>query len=126
MLSSLSEAMRQSELRAIGIESYLVKPVKQSRLFECLLDVMGHTAAIRGSAPPLDILPEKPPESGSPAPFLRILLVEDNRVNQRVALAQLHKLGFAAHAVDNGLEALEALKQAAYDVVLMDLSLIHI
>jgi CheY-like chemotaxis protein len=48
MLSSLSEAMRQSELRAIGIESYLVKPVKQSRLFECLLDVMGHTAAIRG------------------------------------------------------------------------------
>jgi len=120
MLSSLSEAMRQSELRAIGIESYLVKPVKQSRLFECLLDVMGHTAAIRGSAPPLDILPEKPPESGSPAPFLRILLVEDNRVNQRVALAQLHKLGFAAHAVDNGLEALEALKQAAYDVVLMD------
>jgi two-component system, sensor histidine kinase and response regulator len=120
MLSSLSEAMGQGELKAIGIESYLVKPVKQSRLFECLLEVIGQATNLRDPGPVLDTTSGAPPDVFPPVPALRILMAEDNRVNQRVALAQLHKLGFTAHAVENGLEALEALKKATYDVLLMD------
>jgi signal transduction histidine kinase len=57
-----------------------------------------------------------PPHPGTP----RVLLAEDNRVNQRLTLAQLSKLGYRADVVMNGQEALDALEGVAYDVILMD------
>jgi CheY-like chemotaxis protein/HPt (histidine-containing phosphotransfer) domain-containing protein len=58
-------------------------------------------------------------EPGS-APLGRVLVVEDNRINQRVAVAMLETLGYAADTVENGLEALEACEKTRYDAILMD------
>jgi len=62
----------------------------------------------------------KPQEPAEPAPRMRVLVVEDNPVSQKIALLQLEKLGHRADGVSNGLEALTALEKLPYDVVLMD------
>jgi two-component system sensor histidine kinase/response regulator len=117
ILTSLGHVMTQKELKEIGIDAYLVKPVKQSRLFDCLVDVVGDTMADHvfvKAAAPIAPLPDMAPGR------VRILLAEDNSVNQKVALAQFKKLGFSAEAVGNGLEAVQALDDIAYDIIFMD------
>ena len=118
LLSSLGNRINREELKAAGIDDCLVKPVKQSLLFDSLATVMGNTAAgslIRAKKvlPPTSIL-------ASATQKLRILLAEDNTVNQQVALGLLKKLGYRADAVADGTEVLEALKGIRYDVILMD------
>jgi CheY-like chemotaxis protein len=118
ILTSLGQMLTSAELRAAGIDAYLVKPVKQSRLFDCLVNVMGRAAVentfVRSATPAADS------PAAAPASRLRILLAEDNSINQKVALGQLQKLGHSADAVGNGLEALDALNQISYDVIFMD------
>ncbi len=104
MMTSLGRRLNPEEVQAGGIAACLVKPPRQIRLRECLeqaLSPAAPTAAMDGITP-------------------RILLAEDNAVNQRVALAQLKKLGHEADAVSNGTEVLEALQKTRYDIVLMD------
>jgi signal transduction histidine kinase/DNA-binding response OmpR family regulator len=105
-----------------GIGAYLTKPVTQSRLFDCLLGMMNGEVAI---LPPLpaSVRPavQRKPVAGVALPAQgRILIVEDNTANQKVALRQIAKLGYQADAVANGLEALEALARHPYALVLMD------
>jgi two-component system sensor histidine kinase/response regulator len=91
--------------------------VKQSRLFDCLADVMGPMTAGAVVARPTPVAPALAAPGGAK---LRILLAEDNRVNQKVAIGQLLKLGYTADIAANGLEVLEALRQIQYDVIFMD------
>jgi PAS domain S-box-containing protein len=94
----------------------LAKPVRASQLYNALVRVVasdGHAAA--GVASAVDDTREASP--------LRILLAEDNAVNQKVALRLLERLGYRADVVSNGLEALEALERRQYDVVLMDVQM---
>jgi len=123
ILTSLGEQPDAAELEAAGIEAYLVKPIKQSRLFDCLVKVMGkpHLEEGRGKEPPSasSQIDESPP-SLRPVRKVRVLLAEDNIINQKVALKQLSKLGFTADAVANGLEVLQELERIPYDIVLMD------
>jgi len=116
LLSSLG----QREL--IGGESpfvaHLTKPAKPARIFEVL-------AAIFRAGPD----PAGPRQSTSPfprrdtAPGGQILLVEDNTVNQKVALMMLEKLGFRADVAANGNEAIAALRRQAYSIILMDMQM---
>jgi signal transduction histidine kinase/DNA-binding response OmpR family regulator len=97
--------------REAGYVHMIVEPVVQSSLFNVLL------AALQGRVE--KTAPERPP-AASPPRSERVLLVEDNPVNQRLALKQLSKLGFTATAVDNGRDALVALASQAFDLILMD------
>jgi two-component system sensor histidine kinase/response regulator len=115
MLSSLGEQLEQEQLRSVGINACLVKPAKQSCLFNCIADALGAKRAANGET----IAKEN---SNTPlAPHKgRILLAEDNTINQDVALGQLDRLGYTADVVSNGREALDAIERSQYDIVLMD------
>jgi two-component system sensor histidine kinase/response regulator len=120
ILTSMGYMHTQDELTAAGVDAYLVKPVKQSRLFDCLVDVLGKAAAEHAFIKkPRDSEPVKAAPIAT-ASGARILLAEDNIVNQKVALAQLKGLGFMADAVANGHEVISALKQVPYDLIFMD------
>jgi CheY-like chemotaxis protein len=118
MLTSLGQGVDSGQLAALGIHACLVKPVKQSRLFDCLADAVGSAprSQNRTATTPEVTIPRELPSRSQ----LQILVVEDNDVNQKVALAQLQKLGYAADSAANGLKAVEAVDRLHYDVILMD------
>ncbi|HYM60668.1 MAG TPA: PAS domain S-box protein, partial [Thermoanaerobaculia bacterium] len=104
--------------RSAGFKAVLIKPVKQSFLFETLLELLasGKEERVR----PAEAPSVAASATSSPRKKLRVLVAEDNHINQKVALGQLHKLGYPADAVANGLEVLEALERIPYGLVLMD------
>jgi PAS domain S-box-containing protein len=106
-----------------GVAGCLTKPVRQSQLFECLISALNSAPADPGQSPSLHAV--RQPNKGellAPVPMSGklILVVEDNIVNQKIAILQLRKLGYRSDAVANGREAIEALTQIPYDLVLMD------
>jgi PAS domain S-box-containing protein len=118
ILTSLGKMMTTEEFKAAGIDAYLVKPVKQSRLFDAVVTTMQAATAdgLGGAAEP-----DRPALPLDPSlPQLRIIVAEDNDVNTKVALGQLHRLGYGARAVTNGFEVLEALEDDPCDVIFMD------
>jgi two-component system sensor histidine kinase/response regulator len=120
-LTSLGQTCSAEELKLAGIDTHLVKPVKQSRLFDCLVNAMGK-APVRDAAAKSD-LPAAPTDSSQVEPQprkTRILLAEDNEINQLIALGLLRKLGYKADTVANGLAALDALNLVPYDIIFMD------
>lgn len=115
MLTTLLNRLPTQTMKATGIAACLVKPIRQSRLLECLVDVMSASGALSTSESGPEIPVTAVQESN-----VRILLAEDNPVNQRVALKQLKKLGFSADSVSNGNEVLSALQKVPYDIIIMD------
>jgi len=121
MLTSLGLRLDAEAWRSAGIDAYLVKPVKESRLFDCLATVMAETTIPAAGHPDALHAAGAPGRARALNPkHVRILMAEDNVVNQKVGLRQLKKLGYSADAVANGMEAVEALKRIPYDIVLMD------
>jgi len=117
MLTSLGQRPEE-ELGSSAIFSCLTKPVKKMQLFEAIQRLMSLTVERPSESPREKVFGDYSVASESKK--LRVLLAEDNVVNQRVALSQLSKLGYAASAVANGLEALKALEEFPYQLVLMD------
>ena len=125
ILTSLGQRGHAAAARAAGVAGYLTKPVREGHLKRCLATVLsgGSTAGDESGT------------SGQPARPLvtrhtliearshsraRILLAEDNEVNQRIAVKILERIGCRVDVAVNGLKALEALEASSYDLVLMD------
>jgi CheY-like chemotaxis protein len=119
MLTSMALRERAQELKEAGFAAWLTKPVRPLPLYNALVGVLTGPEAAVGSATPT--IPEA--EALPALPPMRVLVAEDNSVNQKVAVRILAKLGARADAVGNGLEALEALARVPYDVVLMDVQM---
>jgi two-component system sensor histidine kinase/response regulator len=122
-LSPLGHTPSHEKTKAAGIDAVLSKPVKQSNLFDCLVAVIGNAATSGYSLPKTTVATAKSILSDglrAALPSMRILLAEDNAVNQKVALAMLEKLGCSADAVADGFEVLDALNRIPYSLILMD------
>ena len=100
--------------------AYLAKPLRQSHLFDTLIGLLAKEAVTKPVAPTGG--PRLDPGMAARHP-LRILLAEDNVVNQKLALRLLQQMGYRADLASNGLEAVESVERQAYDVVLMDVQM---
>ena len=111
---------REAQVESEGFAAYLHKPIKPSQLFDALVSVLAeqpvHVAA--RETPRSEIVPDMARRHP-----LRILLAEDNVVNQKVALRLLGQMGYRADVAANGLEAIDAVGRQVYDVVLMDVQM---
>jgi len=117
MLTSSGQFGDSTRCRALGIGAYLTKPIRQADLYIAMCDTLQAHAA-----------PRKPDHAAvdaaeQPVQRARILLAEDNIVNQRVAVGLLTRRGHSVEVANNGLEALEKLEKGSYDVVLMDIQM---
>jgi PAS domain S-box-containing protein len=119
MMTSIGQPGDGRAARNAGFAAYLTKPVKSQHLHDCLALALGRRADPAAGAAPL-ITRHTIAEAKATSGKARILVVEDNRVNQIVILAMLRKTGYTADVVANGREALAALTTSRYDLVLMD------
>jgi len=117
LLSSVGQ-LATDEPRDAAVAAILSKPLKLSHLRDRLLESVGDSTEPEATTSPLERT-----ATVVATPPLRILLAEDNEVNQKVALRLLRRLGHHADVASNGREALERLEQTAYDVVLMDVQM---
>ncbi len=131
MLTSAGQSGDAARCRELGLAAYLSKPVSHKMLFEVVSRILG--APPPGEGRSGDSNAETPAGAGSAAPrlitrhsireeqtMLHILLAEDNPVNQKLAVLMLEKRGHRVTVANDGQEAVEAVQQGRFDVVLMD------
>ncbi len=121
MLTSIGYQELRKKQEGVKLAGIMTKPVKRTQLFDALTKILGQST-------------DDPQEVETPSVFrnsrvehldpnLRILLAEDNQINQKVALRTLERLGYRADAVGDGVEVLTSLRRQVYDVVLMDVQM---
>ena len=120
LLSSVGKRDDAKLAREAGIDGYLTKPVSLSNLFECLALLMGE--ASKGDDSNSFVTLHKLAELKSQT-RLRVLVADDNHINQKVVASLLENMGHRAEVVGNGKQAVEAYQYIPYDVVLMDLQM---
>ncbi|MCA9087735.1 MAG: response regulator [Planctomycetaceae bacterium] len=115
MLTSLDCDQDIARCTELGIRSYLVKPIKQSELFDAIMEVLtgqGHRLRSKRAA-----LPESTLSS------MRILLAEDSLPNQKLACGLLERWGHSVTVASNGQQAVDLVQQQEFDVILMDVQM---
>jgi signal transduction histidine kinase/CheY-like chemotaxis protein len=120
MLTSAGHRGDAARCQELGVSAYLLKPIRQSELREAIARVLG--AREQKGAIPL-ITRYSLHDAREPSSSLRVLLAEDNLVNQRLASRMLEKRGHSVVVAGNGLEALEALEKESFDLVFMDVQM---
>ncbi len=120
MVSAFSREEVMKEAAGAGVGAYLLKPVNQSILFDTIMELFGHKATrsllveaqgLRGSA-------ELRARAGA-----RVLVAEDNNINQQVARELLEQAGIKVTLVGNGLEAVAAVRSQPWDLVILDIQM---
>ena len=114
MLTSDGRSEHLARCRALGVDAYLVKPVSQTTLLQAIGSALDQEAVVA---------PEKPAAPRDTSPGLRVLVAEDNRVNQVYILNLLKKEGHMVTLAHNGREAVAAFGREPFDVVLMDVQM---
>ena len=120
-IAGIGEEINREAFRAAGVQAVVSKPVGQSDLFDALTVAFAQDA-IPLARPAADL--QSRPRSVSVTPEMKkrvkVLLAEDNFLNAKLTMQQLLKLGYEADSVGNGLDAVEAIENNAYNIVLMD------
>ncbi|MBC1295847.1 response regulator, partial [Nostoc sp. UCD122] len=133
ILTSINQRAQLQRALKIGFAAYLVKPVKPSRLLDTIMNILKTQpqpeegskgrrldATTKISSTETSSIPTSSAPNPSTQFQLKILLAEDNLVNQKVALKQLQSLGYKADVAANGEEVLQLLEKIPYDLILMD------
>ena len=123
LLSSAGTGKSEARSRGATLDGFLPKPVKPGPLLSLLTSLFRDPGSSGGTA--LRELPTVDASLAARHP-LRLLIAEDNAVNQKVALAMLSKLGYQADVAGDGFEAIAAIERQPYDVVLMDVHMPHL
>ena len=120
MLTSAGHQGDAARCKELGVSAYLLKPIRQSELREAI-------ARVLGANKPEGVIPlitrYSLQDAREPGSSLKVLLAEDNAVNQRLVVRLLEKRGHRVAVAENGLEALAALKKEDFDLVLMDVQM---
>jgi CheY-like chemotaxis protein len=117
MLTSAGQPEDVARCRKLGISAYLTKPIKQSELFDVIVNAIGQPVVERLCAP-------QRRKRARPAQLtLQVLVAEDNQVNQMVATRIFQKLGHQVTVVNNGREALSAVQACKFDLIAMDVQM---
>ncbi len=124
MVMLTSSGLKGDAARAheVGFSAYLTKPVRQTQLYDCLITVVGQQSM--SDDPKFEeqlVTKHSLKEMRDKKAY--ILLAEDNKVNQKLAIKILEKAGYRVDVVENGKEVITALENTAYDLVLMDLQM---
>ena len=123
LLTSIGNRSESGGAESACIDGYLVKPARQSHLLNALADAWARRVEMDATEfkppQPSEIVVPRPPETPSGAP-IRVLVAEDNVVNQRVAIRMLERLGLRADMAANGREAVQMFDLLPYDVIFMD------
>ena len=120
MLTSVGHRGDAARCQELGVAAYLLKPIRQSELREAIARVLG-TGEQKGAVPL--ITRYSLGDALEPLAVLRVLVAEDNPVNQRLASRLLEKRGHRVTVTANGREAVQALENQAFDLVLMDVQM---
>ena len=116
MLNANDQVQSAARCRRLGVETYLIKPLSPSDLLASIRLALGvHAPASAVTLPGTGISPS--------SQSLKILLAEDNRVNQRVAMTMLGKMGHQIELATNGLEAVEQWRKGGFDLIFMDVQM---
>ncbi|HMS82893.1 MAG TPA: response regulator [Nitrospira sp.] len=123
LLTSFGRRGDAKTAKAAGISAYLTKPIRERQLHDCLVAVMTQhsaKAAVAAGNQPVPLITRHTLAETKADMDLRILLAEDNVINQKVAVRLFQRLGYRIDVVANGREVVEALSRIRYDVIFMD------
>ena len=115
VLTSIDRPVDREDLGKYGINFYLTKPIKPSQLYDCLVTVLVKKEEDESLI--ATVYKERKRYK------TRILLVEDNNINQKIVIQILNKLGYSADVASNGREAINILEKTLYDIVFMDIQM---